>query len=272
MRCQQSSRCTAGVRPKTRPFEGSCIRAHSSANRIGFDVPHASKKIAIASDRSGAEAPFVQGTRAPSATVYVGRVTTRGGMHQAGKRFWLPRRDQQVDMVRHEDVRVQVASLRPHCLSHVLQEDPAIHVFEETRLAVMPADDDVLWYAGDIDAMDARHDNTTRLTRRQPTSEKYLVLFGSMAAKMYLVLFGAEMKNAPQGAFVSSRVKVRTPSTPGSWSLRRSTPWPPRCRRWRWHRPRCASSRSRCCRRPSARRAAWRTCRGCRPSTPRRCR
>jgi hypothetical protein len=132
-----------GVALRIGPIAGPAILArmtyHSGAHGVQLDVAMTDHQICIAVDRRCAISPFPQGSGAAPRIVHVAHIATAERLHRARKAFGALRRQQQVDVVGHQHVGMDVAAVFPHGGQQPSQENFAILVRMENRLPVVAA-------------------------------------------------------------------------------------------------------------------------------------
>ena len=84
--------------------------------------------------------------------VHAPRVPARGRMHESGDRSLAASSHEQVNVIGHQDVRVESRITGEACVPKVPQEYLPELVAKEARIAIVATQDDVLWKAGNVDS------------------------------------------------------------------------------------------------------------------------
>lgn len=143
--------CMAGPRVVGR------IGAHARANRVELDIAVAAQQVGVAIDEGGFVAAFPERARAAVAIVDVANVTPPQRLHEAGDLATALRGHQQVHVVGHQYIGVNLAAVAQRDFPEVLQIAMPIGIGEEAGLAIVAALDNVLGNAGEVDARPACH-------------------------------------------------------------------------------------------------------------------
>lgn len=110
MRRENGLLAKAAMAGAARPREGCRIIRHAGTDGIEFDIAVAVQHIAFAVNQAGLVAAFPQCSGAPVASVELADVASSKFLHEAGDCPDLWRCGQQVDMIVHQHVGVQLAA------------------------------------------------------------------------------------------------------------------------------------------------------------------
>ena len=140
-----------------RPRVSARIIRHARTHGVEFDIPVAVQHIAFAVDQAGFVTAFPQRAGTTVASVELADVAASEFLHQAcnSSDFW--RRGQQMHMVVHQDVRVQLATCVEQCLAKQREVALPIVVVEKAGQAIVAALDNVLRNAGKVESWLSGH-------------------------------------------------------------------------------------------------------------------
>ncbi|MEO5694416.1 MAG: hypothetical protein ABIQ72_14905 [Usitatibacter sp.] len=105
-----------------RPFEFTGKSNHSRTNRVQLDVSHASQQVAIALYQAGFEPPFKESAGPIMALVDETRKPPANRLHHVRQGTMLPTRGKEVDVIAHENVRMQIAAADSQRISEEFHE------------------------------------------------------------------------------------------------------------------------------------------------------
>ncbi len=140
-----------------RPWVGEWIIRHMSADGIELDIAVAMQKVAFAIDQACLVATFPQCSGAPVTCVELAHVATSKFLHEASKGSDFGWRGQQVDVVVHQDVRVQLAACFEQCFAQQGQVTLSIFIVEKAGQAIVPSLDNVLRNSGQVESWLSGH-------------------------------------------------------------------------------------------------------------------
>jgi hypothetical protein len=129
----------------------------SGANRIQLDVATAREEIVLGIDEHRPEAAFPKRAGASLSFIDGSHETASHVLQHAGGAFLDPRRDQEMNMVGHQDVRVDLAAMS------VTGDTQRVTIFlpilgpEEHGQPIVPSMDEVEGYVGDNQSWKAGH-------------------------------------------------------------------------------------------------------------------
>lgn len=153
-----------GLGERVAGVTGPCIVQrvgnHACADRIEFDVAVAAQKIVFTVDQAGFVASFPKCAGAPVAIVDVADIAAPEGLHDPDNHAGLRWGDQQVHMVGHQHVGMNLAATLEHDLVHFPQVAEIVAGLKETGLAVVAALYDVLGDSGKVEPWSAWHGQT----------------------------------------------------------------------------------------------------------------
>ena len=152
-RIRVTERIAVVTRPGVIPGGGK----HRRAYRVEFDIAIAGEQIGERLHQAGLEAPLPQGAAAPVFRIDVGNVLTADVLHHAAQGLMRLGRDEQVHMVGHQDIGMDLAAPAAGGLGEPPEIGPVVVVGEKDGLAVVTALDDVGGDAGKEEAGLARH-------------------------------------------------------------------------------------------------------------------
>lgn len=133
------------------------IGHHACTQRVEFDVPMAVHQILPVLDRAGLVAPFPQGSRAVISLVDAADISPSQRLHHSADRPARRGRDEQVYVVRHQDVGVNGAAFAEGDVPEVVSIAEVVRVGEEAGLAIVSVLDDMLRDIRDVDSGRTRH-------------------------------------------------------------------------------------------------------------------
>ena len=133
------------------------MRDHAGAHRIQLDVAHAGEQVRLAVHEARSEASLEKGAGPVPTQVDQPRELAPDALHQFRELAAKMAGGEQVHVVRHQDVRMEVARATVQRLPHEPQEDVAVRIVAKEIGAVVAADHEVLGNAGDVDSGEAGH-------------------------------------------------------------------------------------------------------------------
>jgi hypothetical protein len=158
-----------GVASEARPAKVARFAHEPGADRVRLDVPAALEEIPLGVDERGTIATFPERPRAPVTPVEILHVTPAERLHHSRWRLPLASRDEQVYVIRHQDVRVNRAARVSAGATQRVQITRAIDVVDETAAAVVTALDEMKSMAGKDGARWTGHAEKMRSGARAPT-------------------------------------------------------------------------------------------------------
>lgn len=170
MRGQQRIDTQAAQAGAAGPGERGGVVGHAGADGVEVDVEHAAQQVLAAIDQACLVSTFPERARAMVAGIELAHVLTAKSLHQLadGTRPWW--RDQQVHVVVHQHIGVQLASAGKQGFAQKLPIAGPVLSVEETGQAVVAALHDMLWDAGEVDAGLSRH--AERVGRAAPVGHQ----------------------------------------------------------------------------------------------------
>lgn len=157
MRRQSGARSLPEVGGATGPAPGRGVVDQPGADGVEFDVAVTGEHVLLAIDQAGLVAAFPECAAAAMAGVEQADVLTPELLHHPADVARLWRRGQQVDVVVHQYVRMQVHACRQQCFTQERQVAAPVAVIQEAGQPVVPALHDVLRDSGQVDAGKAGH-------------------------------------------------------------------------------------------------------------------
>jgi hypothetical protein len=133
------------------------MRHYPSPHRIKFDITAARDQISIATHRGTLEPTLPQGAGAPIGFVDVTNKSSSHALHESTEVPNLRRFDQKMNMISHQDVRVNPAMAFHLGLSKAFQKETVIVITEKCRGAIVSALDDVMRISGNGDSRQSGH-------------------------------------------------------------------------------------------------------------------
>src|SRR5688572_32109326 len=109
---------------------------HSRPYRVQLDVAVARERVCLRGDEAGAKASFPEAASPALRLIHVLGVALRKVFHEQSAAVLVARRDQQMDVVRHQAVGMYRASMLSGEEREVVEVDRVVAIFEETRSAV----------------------------------------------------------------------------------------------------------------------------------------
>lgn len=138
------------------------IGDHRSAHGVEFDVAVAVHEVAAVADQTGFVTSFPQGAAAVVCGVDVSNIAPPKSLHKAWDGAFRRWRQQQVDMVRHQHIRMDRAALAAGHVTQFAAIAQVVSVVEEAWLAVVAPLNDMLRNTGKIYSQWTRHSNWQR--------------------------------------------------------------------------------------------------------------
>ena len=121
---------------------------HRGANRVEFDIAHAGEQIGFGLHHAGFIAPFLKAAGATIAAVDVLHVASADGLHELGDSILVFWRDQQVNVVGHQGIGMDVAVPIDSRFFQPVEVEVIILLGKETGRSIDSALNNVLWYSG----------------------------------------------------------------------------------------------------------------------------
>jgi hypothetical protein len=137
------------------------VRDQARTHRVELDVALAVFQVTLRLHDGRAIAAFPQGAGAPVETVDVQDITPADVLHHARDRHRRRPGGQDMDMIAHQHIGVELDLRGLRLLLHASEEIVAVGLLEEEGLAIGPAHDEVLGDSGDEDALEPRHARST---------------------------------------------------------------------------------------------------------------
>src|SRR3989442_13087271 len=138
------------------------VNNHAGAHRIKLDIAIAGEHVTLRLDEAGTETPFPKRSRAPVSLVEILRVQLSHMLHQCRAALRAFGSQEQVHVIGHQAIRVQLASKAAEATRQVEQIKVAVFVVDEAWPPVVAALDDVYGHAGEHDAGASWHVRSTR--------------------------------------------------------------------------------------------------------------
>jgi hypothetical protein len=154
---QQRIHLTEGVSTVAGPAVEGRIGHHAGTDRIEFDVALAQQQVGLGLHQRGLVATVPQGAGAPIGVVDILYVPAADRDQYLRHTHGLLRREQQVNMIGHQHVGMQLAPLTRQRLTQPAEVGGSVLVFEKARRPVVAALDNVQRQAVDVDARATRH-------------------------------------------------------------------------------------------------------------------
>ena len=142
---------------------------HAGTYRIEFDVPLAGEQITVVLYQAGVVPALPQGAGAPVQSVDGLHVLATQGLHDAGDGGGPGGRDQQVHVVGHQHVGVDVALVPARGGRQYLQVEVVVGGLKEHGLLVHAAHEHMLGHVGNEQSWFTRHGDT--VTGRSPCGQ-----------------------------------------------------------------------------------------------------
>lgn len=157
MRRDEPVRLAEGVAAVAGPAVLAGVGDHVGAHGVEFDVALAGEKIVLGLDGTGLVAAFPEGAAALVVAVDVLDVAPAERLHEAGGPVGGAGRDEQMDVVGHEDVGVDDAAPVGSRFLEPVEVAVIVLLGEEAGLAIDASLDEVLRNSGKLDARAAGH-------------------------------------------------------------------------------------------------------------------
>src|SRR5689334_12461564 len=147
---------------------------HAGPKGILFDIPVAVERICVGVDERRLERRLPERPRAPPTLVATLGVPLRHGLYESSGGIVLVWRDQEMNMVRHQDVRMQTARCLGKMFLQQSEVERAVAIIGEAGASIHAAVYDVKRMTGKYESRLARHVPTTRVLGpgRQPVLTK----------------------------------------------------------------------------------------------------
>jgi len=142
------------------------MRGNACTNGVQFYVSIALQNIVLAVHQAGLEPSFPQRSGSFHAEVEEGYVSATEGLHEPTDTTGLAGRGQEVDVVAHEDVCMNLALEFFGQFEQVSEIFPVMHFQDEARAPVDTSLDDVLGYSGKIESGWSGHGRTMAVGRQ----------------------------------------------------------------------------------------------------------
>ncbi len=120
------------------------MRDHSSPDGVEFNVAHAGQKISLAINQGCFVPTFPQRTGTPVSLIHVSHVGPPQVLHEMSHAMLRHGRDEQVNVIGHQDVGVQPAMVAPSGFFEIVEISPVVGVRVEARLTIIAPLDNVL--------------------------------------------------------------------------------------------------------------------------------
>jgi hypothetical protein len=143
------------------------VSGETGPSRIGLDVSVAGENVILGLDHAGAKTPLPQRADALVVSIHILRVQLADMLHQAGAAVFQFTGEQQMDVIRHQAVRVQSAARRLKPSAEMEQKETTVLVLKEARLAIVSPLHDVRGYSRKDDARSPRHVRSTGFADRR---------------------------------------------------------------------------------------------------------
>lgn len=147
-----AAECRAAQPGKARRIVGD-----TGTDRVEVDVANAAQQVGVIVDQAGLAAAFPQGACAAVAGIELANVLAAELLHEGGDGARLRRRDEQVHVVVHQHVGMQLAAGGEQRFAQQVAIADAVGIVEEAGQAVVAALDDVLRDAGQVESGLASH-------------------------------------------------------------------------------------------------------------------
>lgn len=131
------ARHTLRVRSIARPFICGRMAAQARSHGVQFNVTVAGKQVILGLHQAGTKASFPQAAAAPVGSIDVLSMQLTYVLHQSRTAIRRRRRNQQMDMVCHQAVRVQSAVRSREQTRKVKEIKPAVLLLMEAVLPIV---------------------------------------------------------------------------------------------------------------------------------------
>ena len=129
---------TRCVRPIARPHVSARFLDHSRANEIQFDITVARQQIPLRIDQTALVTTFPKCAATPVDVVYVLHVATSKVAHHARQAFVSFGRDQQVYVVRHQYIGVNIATISSRAFHETVQIEQIVCFSKKQTARLFP--------------------------------------------------------------------------------------------------------------------------------------
>src|SRR4051812_29871264 len=119
------------------------VRNHPRAIGIELDVALHSERVAIRIDDAREVAPLPQRTRSPLMPVEAWDVLPTDALDRSTDAFTMAARDEQVEVVAHQDVRMNGHPMLLRRFAQQMEELQPVAIAREKQLSAVGANDDV---------------------------------------------------------------------------------------------------------------------------------
>jgi hypothetical protein len=141
------------------PAIGRRIIRHACPHRVEFDIAVAAQHIIFAVDQTRLVTTFPERAGASVAAIEQRHIVPPQPLHHLCDRTGCGRREQQMDMVVHQHIGVQLAAACMQRIFEQMQVAQSVAVIQKAGQAIVAPLHDVLRNTGKVDAGQSGHDN-----------------------------------------------------------------------------------------------------------------
>lgn len=145
------------IGPIARPGIIGRLRNQTGANRVGFDIVTDGEQRGLGINQRGAITPFPEGSGTLIAGIEILHIIAAHRLHQPADAVLQMRREQEMEVVRHQHVSMNLALKLFSGKAELFPDEPVILLLEQDLLSIVATLNDMLGIAGQDEAGKARH-------------------------------------------------------------------------------------------------------------------